>query len=202
MEDGVLLTYAPEETNPDKNFVIGKEDRAGLFMVVKKGSSMDLFSYKPAKNWLFKANFAESFDNNNTIYNIHKYASNLPTQSGKKSDGSIYSTGHNGTLVYGPYNTIKAGKYHLTVMGHIDSVDKAYLDIVSQQGAKQYAFFKLEPSIVASDGIILQEDFVISEDVTDYEVRIFVGEQDNIRFDGYQIELLVTDLNMPPSTEQ
>ncbi|GHV55522.1 hypothetical protein FACS1894216_18100 [Synergistales bacterium] len=65
LEEGVFFTYTPGEVNPDRDFVMGQEERTGLYMVVKRDSLVDLFSYSPpSKNWLSDANFAESFDHN------------------------------------------------------------------------------------------------------------------------------------------
>ena len=60
--DGVFLTFSPYG-HSDESFVIASHP-LGLYMIVKKHSSFDLFRYRPQNSWLREAEFAKSFCDN------------------------------------------------------------------------------------------------------------------------------------------
>jgi hypothetical protein len=100
-----------------------------------------------------------------------------------------YTTGKSGHLVFGPYLPLKAGKYHLTIKGKVTTLDKAFVDVVSDQAKVEH--LRGTP-LKSEDDVIFQDTFDINVDVTDYEVRIFAGENDVIRFDSYILEKIET----------
>lgn len=110
----------------------------------------------------------------------------LPSQVGSHCDGAIVSTGQKGYLVYGPYVSMKAGEYHLVVTGSAISTSEAWVDVASRLGDVKHAQFALS-STNAETGVLASGPVILNEDVTDLEVRVFVGADDDICLNGYEL---------------
>ena len=114
----------------------------------------------------------------------------LPAQVGVRKEGYSESVGQPGFMLFGPYATLPAGRYRLSLFGQSDFADGAYLDVVSQQGTRVYAKHYLRE---AAGGTLLHDVTVdIPENVSDLEVRVWVGERSRVRLSGYGFDRLRT----------
>jgi len=110
----------------------------------------------------------------------------LPSQVGNIEDKSISSKSKSGFLVYGPYVPLKAGRYHLSVVGHVTQLVGAYVDVVSDKGAKIHAKFDLSKS--KNNFLIDEAEVNIPSNISDLEVRVWVSEGDEIELYGYSLK--------------
>lgn len=109
----------------------------------------------------------------------------LPAQVGARKEGYIESVSQSGFMVFGPYSALPAGRYSLSLFGQSEFTDGAYLDVVSQQGARVHATHYLSES---SEGTLLNNvTLTLPESVTDLEVRVWVGERSRVRLTGYNL---------------
>ena len=115
-----------------------------------------------------------------------EYLKFLPRQVGKIVDQGLKSDGRPGFLVFGPYIPMKAGTYHLIVKGYAFISNSAWVDVVSRKGKLVYAKFPLMPSKDVS-GIIADGLVTIDKPVDDLEVRVYVGKQDRVLLEGYEL---------------
>ena len=61
-------------------------------------------------------------------------------------------------------------------------------EVTSDSRKVQHAFFTLATPSAFSDDTIFQDIFTLREDVVNFEVRVFVGEKDNLRVNSCTIE--------------
>jgi hypothetical protein len=112
----------------------------------------------------------------------------LPAQVGVRKEGYSESAGQSGFMLFGPYAALPAGRYRLSLFGQSDFTDGAYLDVVSQQGARVYARHSLGET---SGGTLVHDVTVdLPENVSDLEVRVWVGERSRVRLSGYSFDRL------------
>lgn len=109
----------------------------------------------------------------------------LPTRVGVKDVNGIATNGKSGFLVYGPYTPVQKGLYKLYVFGSIKKASGAYIEVVSQMGAKSHKKIYLRDS---KNGIILKgENVEIPANLEDAEVRVWVIEKDEVVVSGYKL---------------
>lgn len=106
-----------------------------------------------------------------------------PHKVGVLEANALVSTGQAGFLLYGPYVAMKAGKYRLEVSGQAQGPSSGYVDVVSQKGTKKHAQFSFSPA----DRSLVQGQVVLKEPVEDLEVRVYVGNGDKVRVEGYEL---------------
>jgi hypothetical protein len=109
------------------------------------------------------------------------------TEVGHYENGTIYSTGKEGFLKFGPYNRLNKGKYRFNLFGGIVSAETAWVDIVSNKGGLIHARFELINISSTAEGVLLEKNINIEQDVADLEVRVYVGQMDNLRLDSYSL---------------
>lgn len=109
----------------------------------------------------------------------------LPSQVGIIEDLGIKTQSRSGFLVYGPYTPLKSGKYMLSILGRSSNLSGAYVDVVSDKGAKVHAKFG-----VKQDGNYLLRNGMVTlvSSVNDVEVRVWVSEKDEIKLFGYMLK--------------
>lgn len=76
----------------------------------------------------------------------------------------------------------------LNISGISNRLDSAYVDVVSRRGARVHARFELRKGrgkLLLNNGEV---DF--SENISDLEVRVWVGEKDEIILFGYSLNPL------------
>lgn len=116
----------------------------------------------------------------------------MPSQVGRFDNGVLVTTGNAGFLVYGPYVPVNAGEYRLVVNGAASSVASAWVDVAS--GSIQHAKFPLSETQESETGVLASGLVVLDNSVSDLEVRVFVGAEDEVRLEGY--ELVPVDTNV------
>ena len=110
----------------------------------------------------------------------------LPSQVGNVDEFSISSKSKSGFLVYGPYAPLKAGKYRLSVAGQATQLVEAYVDVVSDKGSKVHARFYLAKS--TNNFLVDKVEVNLPSSIDDLEVRVWVGEGDDVRLHGYSLK--------------
>ena len=123
-----------------------------------------------------------------TILRVCEFNKQTPTQVGALHDGELATTGSAGFLVFGPYATISAGEYELVVKGTAATItESVWADVVSEQGKVQHAKFKPSSPVENESGTLISGHILLTEAVDDLEIRVYVGENDNIRLEGYEL---------------
>jgi len=109
----------------------------------------------------------------------------LPGKVGVTDGNSRKTDGTPGHLVYGPYSPLRSGHYELSVYGSWDFIDNAYVEVVSNSGNLVHGRFSLGK--VATGPLLLKEVVNLASNVSDIEVRIWVGESDSLKLVGYSL---------------
>jgi hypothetical protein len=111
-----------------------------------------------------------------------------PHQVGRYENGALHSDGRAGFLLFGPYVSLQAGKYHLAVKGSVKSSDGAWADVVSQHGQVVHGRF---PVLEKEDGsgMLLDTEITIDNHADDVEVRLFVNEGSLLHVSAYKLLL-------------
>jgi hypothetical protein len=115
------------------------------------------------------------------------FSTDTPTQVGVVHSSQLHSDGKPGFLLFGPYRPLNAGGYRLIVRGEGTVTDTAWVDVVSQKGKVQHARFPLSSTSDGNKGVLAEGEVTLESPVKDVEVRVFVGEQDVVRLDGYEL---------------
>jgi hypothetical protein len=98
----------------------------------------------------------------------------------------VVSDGRAGYLIYGPYRALGAGKYKLVLTGKSKNHGSAWVDVVSDKGKVQHAKFQLKST--SNTSVILAEGQVeLVLPVQDIEVRVYVGDEDDVILEGYEL---------------
>ncbi|MGR8941405.1 MAG: hypothetical protein ACU83P_07425, partial [Gammaproteobacteria bacterium] len=114
------------------------------------------------------------------------FSSNTPFEVANVKKGKLYSDGKAGFLLFGPYVPINAGQYVVKVYGRASSAKSAWVDVVSGKGTIQHGKFAINPKI--QDPHILATGWVkIEKKAQDLEVRVYVGAEDEIILEGYEL---------------
>jgi len=112
--------------------------------------------------------------------------SRLSSQVGTLDKNTRKSDGNAGFLVFGPYSPLQSGDYELTVYGSSDSVDSAYVDVVSNGGNSVYGHFNFDKFVKGP--VLLKGSVHVAPNVKDIEVRVWVGKQDSLELAGYSLK--------------
>jgi len=115
------------------------------------------------------------------------FTESSPSQVGVIENGQLVSDGKQGFLLFGPYRPLNAGRYRLVVRGEGTVTDTAWVDVVSHKGTVQHAKFPLSSPSDGNKGILAKGMVTMKSPVKDVEVRVFVGGQDVVRLDGYEL---------------
>jgi glycosyltransferase involved in cell wall biosynthesis len=107
----------------------------------------------------------------------------LYTQVGYAVGRSLYTTGQAGYLVYGAYAPLPAGNYVARIVGVVNEVGGAWIDIVRDKGEQQIAKQPLE---VSRGELIVP--FTITSYVSDLEIRMYVDEHTDMQLDALIVE--------------
>ena len=119
----------------------------------------------------------------------NRFASGTPSQAGLWEDGRLVSDRRRGFLHLGPHYRMAAGRYRFAVYGTGVSAAQGWVEVVSGRAGVS-ARFPLSAGRTGREGGagVLAEGLVTLElRADDLEVRVFVGEEDVIRLDGYEL---------------
>lgn len=117
----------------------------------------------------------------------NEYLEFMPRQVGQMTNEGLKSDGRAGFLSFGPYSPMKAGEYRLVVKGSASAVDSAWVDVVSQKGTVQHAKFPLAVTTEGVSGVLADGLVRLEAPVDDLEVRVYVGAQDRVQLEGYEL---------------
>jgi hypothetical protein len=127
------------------------------------------------------------------LLDLNLQTQKLPTMAGVGQfvDGKgLVSTGMAGTLMFGPYSAMAAGKYKVTVTGSFDGTQPAKpltLDVAYSKGSTVPKSVDVAPADVAKDGTLASFEFTLPTDVSDLEVRATVADGTHVLIKGYQV---------------
>jgi hypothetical protein len=107
----------------------------------------------------------------------------LHTQVGYAVGRSLYTRGQAGYLVYGPYAALPAGHYVVRIVGVVNEVGGAWIDITWDNGGQQIAKQPLE---VSRGELIIP--FTITSYVSDLEIHLYVDEHTDMQLDALIVE--------------
>jgi hypothetical protein len=95
-----------------------------------------------------------------------------------------------GFLFFGPYKFLLQGAYTLILKGRVIHVEDAVLDVFSNRSGGSQEKWQLRAlSSPAYDDTIARLPVDLKQDVSDLEIRLFVGTNDHVLIKGYEIEL-------------
>lgn len=118
---------------------------------------------------------------------IKKHFDSSNTVVGHAVDGNLFSQFSEGVLAFGPYEDLCAGSYQLTLTGKATPAANAWVDIVSEYGAKTFDRFELQDSDEGDSGVIATASYIFADDLSLGEVRVGVTPQAIVRLDGYTL---------------
>jgi hypothetical protein len=91
-----------------------------------------------------------------------------------------------GFLHVSPPYRVAAGRYRFFVHGTAVSAEQSWVEVVSAQATYRHARYPLSAGQVLVEGLVN-----VPFRVEDLEIRVFVGEQDAVRLDGYELAPVV-----------
>jgi hypothetical protein len=100
------------------------------------------------------------------------------TEVGRREDGEIFSTGHEGFLLFGPYAPLSAGHYEVKVDGFQESEGVGvFVDVTWHGASNSVPFMDVTHTDADSEHISATLNFELNEDVRDLAVRIWVNAE-------------------------
>lgn len=98
----------------------------------------------------------------------------------------VRSNGTAGFLIYGPYHSLPAGTYQLSVIGISNNSQASWVDVVSNKGDIVHGRSDI-PSVAATGGSLSSMNIIFPDARTDVEVRVYVGTGDILNIFGYEL---------------
>jgi hypothetical protein len=115
------------------------------------------------------------------------------TEVGRREDGEIFSTGHEGFLLFGPYTPLSAGHYEVQVNGFQESgAVGVWVDATWHAASQSVPFTDVTHTDADSESISATLIFELTEDVSDLEVRIWVNAEVDASIHSIQIRPCIT----------
>lgn len=109
----------------------------------------------------------------------------LPSKTGSVTPGGRATEGKPGSLFFGPYASVPAGRYRLTVSGRTAELPGARVEVAVHAGTQ--VLLSVVPKSNVSGAIIDQVEVNVPADVTDLEVRATVTASDVMTVSGYSL---------------
>jgi len=108
---------------------------------------------------------------------------------GKYKNGELHTSGKEGYLIFGQYYTMPKGKYILKIRGRSWSTDTAKVDICSNWGKTKHEQYVIKNSN-AKTMLIVDKEFLLTQNTDEVEFRIHVGKNDKIALQGFSLKRL------------
>jgi hypothetical protein len=127
---------------------------------------------------------------------VHRFwgsDSRLGTQVGQRAGRDIVSTGQAGYLIFGPYISLVAGSYAVKIRGALgeNGTAGARMDVAADKGVRVLGESALvEPD---EDGCLISLPVSLDTPCTDLEVRVWVGDDTDLKVSMISIELWHAD---------
>ncbi|UBB24495.1 hypothetical protein LAG73_14165 [Pseudoxanthomonas japonensis] len=185
---GVLLTYDADWVDNHTGLsLVGIENQTGLRIIVKDDPRSLRYPTrkrlaKSESEWISTMSGVCLASGNCFSATAGNLADH--TQVGELHASGMVSTGKEGFLAFGPYRPLQAGTYEIRLLGDASSLRAAYLDISAKGGAMVLMKEALQP---VAPGYLGAWRFVVPEDVTDLEIRVWVNPDDVITLRGYSV---------------
>jgi ABC-type uncharacterized transport system auxiliary subunit len=112
----------------------------------------------------------------------------VATAVGKKENGRLNATGRAGVLMFGPYASLKAGRYSVKVFGEVSYLPNGefvLVDAVSEKATRKHAQMKV--SGPTSGDLLAQFDVQLQSDVKEFEVRAVVPSEARVSIASYEV---------------
>ena len=198
--DGPLLTYDAEVARKVGATVVGVEKATGLKVVVKGAASQyryprQLTDRAGESYWIFTS---PSCALEGTCLHATYIEMASRTQVGVLTPQGLTATGKSGFLFFGPYATMPRGTYNLVLRGNVKVAADAVLDVVSEKGANRLLVAELSSG---GSGELGRWRFTIEKDVSDLEIRLYVGQSDVVTVSEYSLEHIQDQDGNPPGKE-
>lgn len=95
------------------------------------------------------------------------------TQVGRLVRGRMVAGGAAGVLIYGPYVSLSAGRYTVSVFGGGSAA--AWVDVCSSHGVNVHVYSDFVSQETRSETLMVAVDLILDSDVSDLEIRVGVG---------------------------
>jgi hypothetical protein len=125
-----------------------------------------------------------------------EFDSSTLSRVGRYQDGLLLSNGNSGFIHFGPYVSMDGGRYRLLVRGTAKATSSAWVDVVSDKGTFQHGKFALTQT-AHGIGILANGEIQLDSPVNDIEVRVYVGAEDQITLEGYELVPVESEINLP-----
>jgi glycosyltransferase involved in cell wall biosynthesis len=109
----------------------------------------------------------------------------LHTEVGERYGRGMRTTGQSGALVFGPYASLPAGRYHLTMVGTAKCMGGARMDVVCEKAQRRLLHKELNGIGVGQWQIVVS--FTLESPVSDLEFRLWVDEDSELTLEGISI---------------
>lgn len=196
---GALLSYqAAPPFNTSALAIVGKERATGLRVWVKQDPATLRYPPKPTRadvqsdwiTWMSAACLRGDDCWSRSAAALSQY-----TQVGQLRGAEMSSDGRAGFLFFGPYRPLPAGHYQLQLSGQMTTTPSAYVDVVAQ-GARQ-VLMKQALGAASSSAPLGPWNFELAQDVADVQVRLWVGEGDQVAISAYTLTRIDQDATAP-----
>lgn len=122
---------------------------------------------------------------------IHRFSGSdnrFGTKTGLRTGQDIVTTGKAGYLFFGPYIPLASGQYHVIITGALggNGLSGAHMDVAVNKGQSVLARSALgEPN---EDGCLISLPLTLHKPCTDFEVRLWVDENTDLKVSTIRIE--------------
>ncbi|UOV06581.1 hypothetical protein MUU75_08160 [Pseudoxanthomonas mexicana] len=192
---GALLTYNAgwKQRHPELS-VVGIESDTGLRVFVKEAPAQLRYpvaraSASSGSQW--RPRMGETCLLSGGCLNSSPGDLARFTRVGKLGETGLLTTGREGYLFFGPYRPLPAGIYELRLRGRANTLEAAYLDVVSDGGRR---VLMKEALIARSPDSLGAWRFEVPSDQASVEVRLWVGAGDDLTVAGYSLQPAVAGL--------
>lgn len=148
--------------------------------------------YRLAKQGLPEATIRKKFCLPPNCLKRSGFTSSTPSLVGKVQDGQLISSSSAGFLHFGPYVSMEAGHYKLLVRGKGNIRSSAWVDVRSGRGTIEHGKLALI-STTSGDGTLAEGQVILDTPVEDIEIRIYVGAEDDVTLEGYELVPVETE---------
>jgi hypothetical protein len=109
------------------------------------------------------------------------------THVGRRDVRAVVSTGVKGCLLHGPYVSLEAGDYRITLRGDGSKISSAYVEVAMDKGKRVLAKAALQIPDAPLTGILASIDLAVPEKCKDLEVRVWVESSSNFSVSHVEI---------------
>lgn len=186
---GALLSYDAQPSQEHTGLhLVGRETSSGLRVWVKDNPA--ILRYPPRVTRTLPESDWITWMSGNCLHSGDCFRAPAPgllahTQVGRLNDAVVETSGRAGFLFFGPYRPLRAGRYELILNGQANAASQAYVDVVAEGGRATY--FKQMLASQPAGSALGRWQFDLPHDVSDLQVRLWVGEGDQFAISSYTV---------------